>query len=71
MEFHQVMKNIKSLNLISISTHLNVCKSQPVVLPYMIENRKYLQCMIVMQKLFFQRIVVTLMISVNRNKNVT
>lgn len=45
-------KNIKSLNIISTSTHFNVRKSQAVMLPYVTENTKYLQCMIVMPKLF-------------------
>lgn len=32
MESHQVIKNIKSLNLINTNTHFNVYKSQPAAL---------------------------------------
>lgn len=47
-----MIKNIISLNIISTSTHFNLQKSQAVMLPYVMENTKYLQCIIVMQKLF-------------------
>ena len=52
MESHQVIKNIKSLILISTSTHFNVYESQPVILPYVMENWKFLQRVIAVQKLF-------------------